>query len=203
MWPTCRVLGLLGVMSFFLCAFTPLPNLLSRYLGVSSRVEPAEAIVVLGGGIDQTGELRNESLRRTVRGIILHRAGVATLLVLLGPASDEGPSEAEVRAELARRFGVRSEAILTEATAWTTREEATRVRALLQPRGVRRILLVTNSQHMLRAKALFERAGFEVLPATADDISDTVDSPEGRLELTRIVLQELLALGYYRVAGYL
>jgi uncharacterized SAM-binding protein YcdF (DUF218 family) len=153
--------------------------------------------------VDQTGELGRNSLRRTVRAIVLQRAGVAPLLVLLGPASDGGPSEAEVRADLARRFGVRAEAILTEATAWTTREEASRVRALLQPRGVRRILLVTNSQHMLRAKALFERAGFEVLAATADDISDTVDSPDGRLELTRIVLQELLALGYYRVAGYL
>ena len=203
MWPTCRELGLLGVLSFFLCAFTPLTDLLSRKFEVSSRIEPAGAIVVLGASVDQTGELGRNSLRRTVRGIILHRAGVAPLLVLLGPARDGGPSEAEVRADLARRFGVRSEAILTEATARTTREEATRVRALLQPRGVRRILLVTNSQHMLRAKALFERAGFEVLAATADDISDTVDSPDGRLELTRIVLQELLALGYYRVAGYL
>jgi len=200
---TCPVLGVLGVVLFFLCAFTPLPNLLSRHLGVPSRIEPAGAIVVLAASVDQTGELERESLRRTVRGIILQRTGLAPLLVLLGPARDGGPSEAEVRADLARRFGVQPEAILTEATAWTTRDEASRVRALLRPRGVRRILLVTNSQHMLRAEALFERAGFEVLPVTADDLSDTVDSPEGRLELTRIVVQEFLALVYYRVAGYL
>lgn len=198
-----RLLGILGTILFLLCAFTPLPNLLSRHLGVSSRIEPAGAIVVLGAGVDQTGELGADSLRRTVRGIVLQREGLAPLLVLLGPASDGGPPEAEVRAGLAHRLGVPAEAVLTVPLVRTTHEEASRVQALLQPRGVRRILLVTNSQHMLRAKALFERAGFGVLPVTADEISDTADAPEGRLKLTRVVLQESLALVYYRVAGYL
>jgi len=198
-----RQLGLLGTLLFLLCAFTPLPNLLGRHLGVSSRIEPAGAIVVLGAGIDKTGELRPESLWRTVRGIVLQREGLAPLLVLLGPARDGGPPEAEVRADLARRLGVPSEAVLAVAQVWTTREEASRVQALLQPRGVRRILLVTDSQHMVRARALFERAGFAVFPATADDIPGNVDSPESRLELARLIFQEIVARIYYRTAGYL
>lgn len=45
---------------------------------------------------------------------------------------------------------------------------------------------------MLRARALFARADFDVLAAPVDDISDASDSPEGRLRLTRWLLQELV-----------
>ena len=203
MRPTYRMVGFLGIILFFVCAFTPLSNFLVRELRISPRIEHAEAIVVLGAGVEENGELRQESLRRTVKGIVLQRGGLAPLLVLLGPASDGGAPEAEIRADLARRLGVPPQAILTMAMVRTTREEASRVRALLQPRGARRILLVTNSEHMLRAKAVFERAGFDVLSAPVDDNPETAGGPEARLHLMRLVLEEFLALAYYRVAGYL
>ena len=198
-----RLLGLSGVILFFTSAFTPLPNFLARWVSTPSRLESAEAIVVLGGGLQPGGVLSNASLRRAIHGIALHRKGLASLLVFSGPARDEAPAEAAVRAELARQLEISPEAILTEAEAWTTREEAVRVGALLRPRGVRRILLVTDSQHMMRARQLFEHAGFEVLAAPADDFSNSVYGPEDRLRLMRRILEELLARLYYQVAGYL
>jgi hypothetical protein len=56
---------------------------------------------------------------------------------------------------------------------------------------------------MRRARALFERVGVRVFPATADARSGVATSPEGRLRLMREVLGGWLALVYYRVAGYL
>jgi hypothetical protein len=56
---------------------------------------------------------------------------------------------------------------------------------------------------MRRARALFAGAGLQVLPAAADARSGAGTSPEARLRLLRDVLGEWLALGYYRVAGYL
>lgn len=157
-------------------------------MATPARFERAQAIVVLGGGVHQDGMLSHASLRRTLHGISLHRKGLAPLLVLSGPAPDAGPGEAEVRAELARELGISSAAILTVTKARTTREEAAHVRALLEPRDIRRILLVTDSQHMVRARPLFERAGFEVVAAPADDFSSVQEAPEGRLELTRRIL---------------
>jgi uncharacterized SAM-binding protein YcdF (DUF218 family) len=136
--------------------------------------------------------------------MVLHRKGLAPLLLLSGPGRGEGPAEAEVRAELARALGLSPEVILTESEAQTTREEAVKSGALLREKGVGRILLVTGSHHMLsRAQRLFERAGFEVLAAPTDEVSSEASSPEGRLRLMRQILQELLARFYYRVAGYL
>jgi hypothetical protein len=50
---------------------------------------------------------------------------------------------------------------------------------------------------------LFERVGFEVLPAPADSVSSVTRSPEARLRLLRHLSQELMARLYYRLAGYL
>jgi uncharacterized SAM-binding protein YcdF (DUF218 family) len=185
-----------------ICRFL-LPNILGRWLSTPARLEHAEAIVVLGGGIAPDGTLNNGSLRRAVHGITLHRKGLGPLLVFLGTDNTDGPSEAEVRAELARQMGISPERILTEAGPRTTRKEAVRVEVILRPMGVRRILLVTDSQHMARAQGLFERAGFEVLAAPADDLSSTADAPEERLRLMRRILGEILARIYYQVAGYL
>lgn len=198
-----RLLGFAGVAFFFISAFTPVPNILSRWLSTPSQLDQAEAIVVLGAGAWPDGVLSDNSMRRAIYGILLHRKGLASRLVFFGPASDEGSSEAEIRAELARDLGVSREVILAAPDARTTREEAIFGGTLLRARGVRRILLVTNAVHMTRARALFERAGFEVLAAPAHEFSSGVSSPEGRLRLTRRMLEELIARLYYRVAGYL
>lgn len=201
----CRTLGLVGILLFGASAFTPLPNLVARWDLPPARLEPADAIVVLGGeGVAGDGILGSTSLRRAIRGIVLYRQGLAPLLVLLGSGADTGDSEAAARADLARRLGVSSDAILMEDGARTTRQEAERIRDLLRPRGVRRILLVTDSQHMTRARGVFERAGFEVLPVPAEDeVLISSAKPEDRLQLFRWAVLEFMARLYYRAAGYL
>ena len=46
-----RLLGMAGVLLFVLCAYTPLPNLLSHRTEIPAPLEPAEAIVVLAGSV--------------------------------------------------------------------------------------------------------------------------------------------------------
>jgi uncharacterized SAM-binding protein YcdF (DUF218 family) len=197
-----RALGIAGVALFVLTAFTPLPNILDRRTGIVAQVEPAEAIVVLGAGLRAPGVMSESSLRRALHGIILYRTGFAPLLVFSGPAGKGGVVEAEVRAEMARRLGIAPTALLTEPTAQTTREEALRIAALLQPMGVRLILLVTSQEHMARSQRLFANAGFAVHPAPVDDLG-RANTPGARLRLMQSVSQEFLARLYYWLAGYL
>lgn len=195
--------GLAGIGLFLVAAFSPLPNALFRWSATAPDIQPADAIAVLGAAVETDGTLSCESLARTATAVTLYRTGRAPIIVFSGTSSGEGPSEARVRAELAGGLGVPPEAILTETSALTTREEAVRIGAMLQAQNVHRILLVTDSQHMRRARALFARDGLQVFPATADARSGAGTSPEARLRLLRDLLGEWLALGYYRVAGYL
>jgi uncharacterized SAM-binding protein YcdF (DUF218 family) len=198
-----RFIGLIGIGLLALSAFTPLPNTLRRWLSVPAKLESAEVIVVLGAGTPDDGILSSASLRRALAGVLLYRQGFAPRLLFSGPGQHGKRSEAEVRSDLARALGIAPEAILLEDEARTTREEAVRIGTRLGALGLRRILLVTDGQHLRRAQPLFERAGIEVSPVPADDISPTADSAEGRLGLIRLTLEELLALLYYRVSGYL
>ncbi len=204
MWGrVCRLLGLTGILFFLLVAYTPLSNVVARRLAVPSRPGPAQAVVVLGAGLQSEGVLSQASFRSAFAGILLCREGLAPIIVFTGPAFQYEEPEALLRAEMARRLGLKADAILTDTTARTTREEASRTSALLHPREVRRILLVTDSLHMVRARRLFERAGLQVLPVAADEFSLEAGSPEGRLELTRRILQEAFGIMYYRAAGYI
>ena len=199
----CRLLGFFGVAFFFISAFTPMPSILSDWLSARPQLERAQAIVVLGAGMWPEGLLSYSSMRRALHGIVQYREGLAPILMFSGPSYDGGPAEAQIRADLARALGVPPGAILTEADAWTTREEALRMGAVLQAKGVRKILLVTEAHHMARARTFFERAGFEVLAAPTHEDSSRPSSPEGHLRLMRRMLQEFLAYTYNWAAGYL
>src|SRR5712691_3633768 len=179
--PVLRSIGIIAVTLFLLATFTPLAVALVRWTAVRPRVQPAEAIVVLGASVSAEGVLSNASLRNAVYGIELFRRGLAPLLVFSGDAIPEGPVEAEIRAQLARKLGVPPTSILTVVDALTTRGEAAGVAALLLPRGARRILLVTAALHLPRALPVFEAAAFEPLAAPVDPPFAAPRSPGGRL----------------------
>ena len=198
-----QFLGLIGVVAFFLSAFTPLANLVDLWKTAPAELKPADAIVVLGsGGVSEGGVLSPTSALGVRRGISLYRQGLAPLLVFSGTRVEGNPAEAEVRAEVARAQGILAKAILTETEARTTYEEALMQKAILQPRGVKKILLVANSIHLLRARPLFNRVGFKVYAVPSDSFTDP-KTPEQRLDLMRGVLMDAVAVLYYRLTGFI
>lgn len=111
----------------------------------------ADAIVVLGRG----PELRNE---RTQVAVDLWQARRAPLIFASG-FGDATP----IVESLAQR-GLPQQAIDGEPCSRTTEENAQFTAALLQPQGIRRILLVTDPPHILRSFLTFRSFGFEVIP---------------------------------------
>jgi len=199
-----RVVGAAGLALFVAAAFTVLPQAVSRRLSVTRSLEATGAIVVLaGGGVRDDGSLSDVSLRRTVYGLELYRRGLAPLLVFSGAASANGHVEATVRAELARACGVLPAAILAQPEGRTTWEEAVRIAALLQPRGIHKIVLVVDAEGSRRAAGVFARVGVDAIPALAVEVSPSRGHPESGLALTRRIAIESFALLYYRAAGYL
>jgi uncharacterized SAM-binding protein YcdF (DUF218 family) len=200
----CLAIGGTTLALGLLLMFTPLADALNRQFALRPRLEPADAIVVLGAsGVRADGSLADDSMRRTMKGIDLYRQGLAPVLVLSGPANSSGHVEAEARSRLAVGCGVPRDAILTESAARTTREEAVNISATLAPKGVRTILLVVDLQGTRRASALFEPRGLRVLPAPTEDPDGETLSPEHRLRLVRLLAIEVTAWSYYRLAGYL
>ena len=200
----CGALGTASVTVALMLMFTPVADAINRQFALRPRIDPADAIVVLGAsGVRGDGSLGNDSLRRTMKGIDLYRQGLAPVIVLSGGANERGQVEADVRSRLAVASGVPERAIVTETAARTTREEAANIAATLAPKGTRTILLVVDLQGTRRASALFEQRGLRVLPAPTGDPDGETLAPEHRLRLARDLAVELTAWSYYRLAGHL
>jgi uncharacterized SAM-binding protein YcdF (DUF218 family) len=198
------IVGAIGVAFLLAVGFTPLPNVVSYWMAPARELGPAEAVVVLGrGGVNERGELVEASLLGLMEGIDLYRHRLAPLLVLSGSPFGTRWTEAGRRADVARECGISGQAIITMSSARTTRDEALGARALLAPRGIRRIILVTDGQAMGRAMLLFERAGFDVIPSYGAPVLEWGGTPEARLGVMRQVVIETVARLYYRLAGYL
>jgi uncharacterized SAM-binding protein YcdF (DUF218 family) len=199
-----RLLGAGLLVAFALAAFSPLPNRVAALVAVRADPGRADAIVVLGGGAEWPhGELSSTALHRTIQGIRLYKEGLAPLLVLSGAQGRTPPTPSARRRALALACDIPRQAIVTDEGATTTRDETDRVAGLLRPRGVRTILLVTDPYHMVRARYLFERAGFAVRAVPASDLADPAEAPGARLALMTRAAQEILAIVYYRIAGYM
>jgi len=202
-WRAAEIAGALTLAAFFLFGFTGAAGALARRLAETGPVRRGDAIVVLGAGTAPDGVLSDQSLRRLIGGVSLYHQGLAPRLVLMGPRYDGGPMEAQVRATLARDLGVPESALIVEGRGLTTRHEAALAAARLQEIGGHTVLLVTGAQHMRRARALFERAGLEVVPAPVADVPTSAQHADSRLALARLVLQEAVGRLYYRLFGYL
>lgn len=145
------------------------------------RFGSAHAIVILGGGrrltFDAAGKVTDSApgpftLERVHAGARLVRQTGLPVLVTSGKPDDFDPTEAEVmRTVLARDFGISAKWL--EDQSRNTVENGEFTARMLLPQKVSRIILVTSAFHMRRARLIFERAGFVVLPAPVNPISSS------------------------------
>lgn len=184
----------------------------------ASEVPPAEAIVVLGGGLTPAFGPRlhadmNDAADRLWHAARLYRAGVAPRIIASGGAlpwrTPDAPS-APAMATLMESWGVPADSILRESRSTTTHTNAVYTAQLCRERGIDRIVLVTSAWHMRRALATFRATGLTVVPAPADHqgfhdpftLLSVLPDAEALRDTTRAV-HEVLGLAYYGWNGWL
>ncbi|MGX2041685.1 YdcF family protein [Methylocaldum sp. MU1018] len=172
----------------------------------------AEAIVILGGGIQMSAPeygggatLNARTLERLRYGASLYRKTGKPILVTGGAPegyASEGPI---MRSVLEEEFGVPVEWVERESI--NTRENARFSARILKRAGIRRIYLVSHSWHLPRAIPEFEREGLETVPAGTGYVSpDTlrlIDFVPAFRAVTNsaLALHEWIGLAWYRLRG--
>ena len=191
------------------------------------EIPNADVIVVLGGGT-QPGIYPRPSAEvdgagdRIIYGARLFREGKAPLVLVTGgrlPWSFAPEGAATEMTELLVFIGVPEEAILLEGVSANTYENAVFTKQILDPMGINRILLVTSAMHMPRSVAIFEKQGFDVIPAPTDfNITQSEELPFSQvwpnylfdllptadnLNETSLALKEYLGILVYWMRGWL
>jgi len=175
---------------------------------------PGTAIVLLGGGIyenapefDGMDVSRDAALQRLIFAAQLQQSSGLVVYASGGTPLNEGETpEGEVMRQWLMRLGVPDDKIEAENFANTTWDNALLVKAMLQQRGVHRVLLVTNAWHMPRSVRCFEKQDLQVVPVPVDYAGNTggydVRSwlPQAAvLNDSSIALHEYLGLLWYEV----
>lgn len=167
---------LLTLLCFGWFVFWSLPSTVLWIGGALERGYPpvpvagqpkADAIVILGGSMASpkggmaVPELHG-SADRVWHAARLYRAGKADKIIFSGIG--EGPGARQ----FLRDLNVRADDILLEDKSRNTVENIRNIKALLDEKKFKRILLVTSATHMRRAMRTCELAGIDAIPAAAD-----------------------------------
>ncbi|MFA6588629.1 MAG: YdcF family protein [Patescibacteria group bacterium] len=196
---------LLGVLvAFFLLAgFTDFNAGLSKVWLVQDPLQKADAIVVLGGGVDaKTGEMSFKTRERVLSGAQIFNEHLAPKIVVTGGRVGRNPfAEAPTMAELLQQNGVPAQAIIQEAQAENTWENAQQTLTIAQDQGWTKIIILTSDFHTYRACKFFRELGGNIICRAADRSLINQKTFSRRLLSTKVVLREYLANCYYWLKG--
>ena len=185
----------------------------NEYRKPINAIDSADAIVVLSGmlEINEVGDstyIEWGDPDRFFGGIALFRAEKAQKLVFTGgkmPWYKAKKTEGEVLKEYAISNSIPSEKIFVTKDVENTADETVAVKELISPS--KRIILVTSAYHMYRAKRLFEKQGFIVIPYKVDFkasgnnqvvIMDFLPTAND-LEKTEIGIREIIGRIFYMI----
>jgi uncharacterized SAM-binding protein YcdF (DUF218 family) len=195
----------------------------------AKEIPQTDVIVVLGGATESKDYPRptvevNSAGDRVLYAARLYKEGKAAHLLLSGGSIDwletRSTSPAAEMADILELADIPKDALWLDNQSRNTYENALYSRQILEPKGIKRILLVTSAMHMPRAVALFKHQGFDVVPAPTDfTVTDSVwqDLTHGdiagqivnffpsssSLSLTTNVIKEYLGMLIYRLRGWM
>jgi uncharacterized SAM-binding protein YcdF (DUF218 family) len=212
---------MLVVIALFLASWEPAAWLFSR--GFESWYPPrtypagdAGAIVVLASAVYPpdpplpTPRLGSDTDARCQYAAWLHRHWKPLpVLASGGGGFVDTPPYAMAMKDALEREGVPASAIWVEDRSHSTHENALYAAALLQQKGVRRIVLVTNAYHMLRAAACFRKQSLTVIPAACGyrtyhdfQLTDLLPGWEP-ISWNDDAMHESVGLVWYRLRGWI
>ncbi len=215
-WPLFVALAVLYLGSIPVVGHRLIGSLESRWPAVPmAQVEPADAVVVLGGILGprtEPGFVANflETSERFEAGLALLQTGKAGRLVFTGARMswrDRTATEGEELKRLAVARGIAPERILVTREVGNTADEAAAVAALMKTQGWHRVILVTTGWHMPRSAWLFNKAGvpFTAFPVDfrfdrdrAVTATDFVPKAEA-WQMTETTLREIYGSLFYRL----
>ncbi|MDP2789794.1 MAG: YdcF family protein [bacterium] len=200
---------LIGTLVLFmlLSGFTNLNVFLGRVWLEHQPLKPADALIILGGGInEETGVLsfKTEERVRTGAQLFLEKK-IAPVVVVTGGKVGSNPfAEAPAMAKLLQQLGVVENNIIQEDKAQNTLENAANVVAIGRKLGWKSIIVLTSDFHTSRACTFFRNAGAPPVTCRAADRSTvSQSSPIRRLQSMKGVLREYAANLFYWLTGKL
>ena len=189
---------------YLLLFYSPLVWLLAGPLRIYQPPKKADAIVVFGSGVGETGSPGKSTIERARYSVDLYKRGFSKRIIYSSGYTYKY-NDAENMKLFALSMGVPERDIILEQKAGSTYENVKYTNDILKKRGLNNILLVSSPYNMRRADLVFRNV--------AKDISVTytpVPDPQFyhrekrvKLEQIKAIIHEYLGIIYYFFKGYI
>jgi uncharacterized SAM-binding protein YcdF (DUF218 family) len=142
-----------------------------QYPPLESLPDDVKAIVVLGGGVVNSGradeQLDGASIYRCLHAAKLYHQKPQMVLVSGGKPDPDAPGQAcaDLMADFLAQLNVPRKDLIVENVSRTTYENALESRKILNERHIDRVVLVTEAMHLHRAVLCFQKQGIDVAPS--------------------------------------
>lgn len=137
----------------------------------STRIYTIDAIVILGGGVYENGNFREDSVNRLLAGYFLYNT-TGKPIILSGGSASGNIQESYTMYSVLHRLNVKTEDIIIESKSRDTDDNADNVIKICKRKNYKHIALITSAYHMPRAYKLFGKSTLSVTPVLCDSKLD-------------------------------
>jgi uncharacterized SAM-binding protein YcdF (DUF218 family) len=171
---------------------------------MAAPAEAVDVIVVMAGGVGESGQAGGGYQERVKHAVDLYWAGKAPRMIF-SSGYVFAFRETEVMRELAVSLGVPDSALLLETRAANTYEHAAYIRETLRTGGWQRILVVSSPYHMRRALLTWRKVAPEVtaIPAPVAQSQFYQHDVGASLEQMRGIAHEYAGILTYKWRGWI
>ncbi len=142
--------------AYLLIFYTPIVWILARPLVISEQPKKSDAIIVLGGGVGESGKVGQGYEERAEYAVELYKKGYAGHIVFSSGYVNIF-KETLVMKAMAVSLGVPESAIILENRAINTHDSAIFTKELLDKEHWNSIILLSSPYHMLRVSKIFAK----------------------------------------------
>ncbi|MDO8603542.1 MAG: ElyC/SanA/YdcF family protein [Candidatus Omnitrophota bacterium] len=183
---------------------TPLLWFLADPLRIADAPRKADAILVFGGGVGETGSPGKSTIERARYAVKLYKGGYADKIIF-SSGYIYNYNDAENMKLFAVSMGIPERNIILEQKANSAYENVIFSKEILDRNNWRSVLLVSSPYNMRRAALVFNKwdRGLDVI-YTPVEYSQFYDNKEGaRMEQIKAITHEYLGIAYYWFKGYI
>lgn len=131
------------------------------FVGLQSSTEKSDVILILGNKVELSGEPSARLQSRLDEGLRLYEEGIASLIVVSGGIGKEGFDEAVVMKNYLVEKGVGAENIIEDSEGNNSYLTGKNLVKIAEEYNIKSVTLVSQYYHILRAKHVIKRFGFE------------------------------------------
>ncbi|HAZ10429.1 MAG TPA: hypothetical protein DCY56_04910 [Candidatus Omnitrophica bacterium] len=192
------------VITYLLLLKTYFIWFLASPLKIFEKPQKADAIVVFGGGVGETGSPGKSTIERARYAVELYKQGYSNK-ILFSSGYVYVYNDADNMKLFAISMGILEKDIILEEKANSSYENVIFSKKILDKNKWRSILLVSSPYNMRRAELVFNKWAKDIkVTYTPVDKTQFYDRTSGvKLEQIKAILHEYLGIVYYFIRGYI